>query len=311
MKKLTEGEKMWVGVMASFLAYAVFFILFDDYDRKMIEPFNEVNDWHLIAFAIVVMLILGYVLYKYAKKMDERIKQEQEMKQTIMRRQLTQNIAHELKTPVASILGYTETLLSNPDVPSDTQRRFVERTNVQAQRLTSLLNDLSILNRVDYAPHVLAMHRVDVSQLVAEAIEDVTLLLDKKGMKLNNCLPENIILNGNESLIYSIFSNLIDNSISYAGEGSVIELMASDDGDCWRFTYRDNGVGVDEEHLSRLFERFYRVDKGRSRSMGGTGLGLAIVKNAVLQHGGTISVTNAAHGGLEFQFTLKKFSGER
>lgn len=306
MRKFSEGTKMWISVMAAFLIYAVVFILFDDYDRKMLEPLNQVNDWHLMVFAVVVMVILGFVLLRYCKRMDERIEQEQEMKQTLMRRQLTQNIAHEIKTPVASILGYIETLLSTPDIPHETAKRFLERTHVQAQRLTSLLADLSILNRVDYAPHVIAMHRVNVSQLVGDVVQDVELALKKKGMKLNNYLPEDIIVNGNESLIYSIFSNLIDNSINYAGEGSTIEILASDTIQHWNFIYRDNGMGVEEQHLSRLFERFYRVDKGRSRSMGGTGLGLAIVKNAVLQHNGTITVEKLDEGGLQFKFSLKK-----
>ncbi len=306
MRKFSEGTKMWISVMAAFLIYAVVFILFDDYDRKMLEPLNQVNDWHLMVFGVVVMVILGFVLLRYCKRMDERIEQEQEMKQTLMRRQLTQNIAHEIKTPVASILGYTETLLSTPDIPSETAKRFLERTHVQAQRLTSLLADLSILNRVDYAPHVIAMHRVNVSQLVGDVVQDVELALKKKDMKLNNYLPEDIIVNGNESLIYSIFSNLIDNSINYAGEGSTIEILASDTIQHWNFIYRDNGMGVEEQHLSRLFERFYRVDKGRSRSMGGTGLGLAIVKNAVLQHNGTITVEKLNEGGLQFKFSLKK-----
>ena len=306
MRKFSEGTKMWISVMAAFLIYAVVFMLFDDYDRKMLEPLNQVNDWHLMVFGVVVMVILGFVLLRYCKRMDERIEQEQEMKQTLMRRQLTQNIAHEIKTPVASILGYTETLLSTPDIPSETAKRFLERTHVQAQRLTSLLADLSILNRVDYAPHVIAMHRVNVSQLVGDVVQDVELALKKKDMKLNNYLPEDIIVNGNESLIYSIFSNLIDNSINYAGEGSTIEILASDTIQHWNFIYRDNGMGVEEQHLSRLFERFYRVDKGRSRSMGGTGLGLAIVKNAVLQHNGTITVEKLNEGGLQFKFSLKK-----
>ena len=153
---------------------------------------------------------------------------------------------------------------------------------------------------------MISMHRVNVSQLVGDVVQDVELALKKKDMKLNNYLPEDIIVNGNESLIYSIFSNLIDNSINYAGEGSTIEILASDTIQHWNFIYRDNGMGVEEQHLSRLFERFYRVDKGRSRSMGGTGLGLAIVKNAVLQHNGTITVEKLNEGGLQFKFSLKK-----
>ena len=127
-----------------------------------------------------------------------------------------------------------------------------------------------------------------------------------KHMTINNYLPENIIINGNESLIYSIFSNLIDNSINYAGEKAAIDIFAFEKDNFWHFRFCDNGEGVDQEHLQHLFERFYRIDNGRSRLMGGTGLGLAIVKNAVLQHGGTISVTNREEGGLEFLFSLKK-----
>lgn len=307
MKNLSEGKKMWFSVMAIFIFYAIIFIMFEDYDRKAFEPLNEISDWHLLIFTIVIMTILGLLLIRYAKRMDERIKNEQEMKQTLMRRQLTQNISHELKTPVASILGYTETIVSNPDMPQETKNRFIERTQLQAQRLATLLNDLSILNRVDYAPQVISMQRVNVSQVVADIVQDVDIAIKTKHMTLNNYLPEDIIINGNESLIYSIFSNLIDNSLNYAGENAIIDIHAyEEEENSWLFKFCDNGEGVAEEHLQHLFERFYRIDNSRSRSMGGTGLGLAIVKNAVLQHGGSISVTNRKEGGLEFTFTLKK-----
>ena len=136
--------------------------------------------------------------------------------------------------------------------------------------------------------------------------------LQQKHMAFVNHLPDGIVVKGNPSLLYSVFRNLTDNAIAYAGESTTITLSAnpinedSDETDApkWHFTFSDNGVGVPAEHLPRLFERFYRVDKGRSRKMGGTGLGLAIVKNAVILHGGTISVKNNEGGGLCFDFTL-------
>ena len=306
MKKLSEGTKMWMSVMVIFAVYAVIFILFEDYDRKMLAPFDEVSDWHLLLFSLVVMVGLALLLHRYARRMDERISREQTEKESRIRRELTQNISHELKTPVASILGYTDTILDNPQMDDQTRQQFIERTHAQAQRLTALLQDLSTLNRMDYATDVLSMERVDISAMMADIVEETALAVASKRMQLKNCLPQDVSIDGNWSLVYSIFRNLVDNAINYAGEGTTMELSAVDKGNCWAFTFKDNGVGIAEKHLPHIFERFYRVDKGRSRSMGGTGLGLAIVKNAVLLHGGQITVTNISSGGLQFDFTLKK-----
>ena len=306
MKKLSEGTKMWMSVMVIFAVYAVIFILFEDYDRKMLAPFDEVSDWHLLLFSLVVMVGLALLLHRYARRMDERISREQTEKESRIRRELTQNISHELKTPVASILGYTDTILDNPQMDEQTRQQFIERTHAQAQRLTALLQDLSTLNRMDYATDVLSMERVDISAMMADIVEETALAVASKRMQLKNCLPQDVSIDGNWSLVYSIFRNLVDNAINYAGEGTTMELSAVDKGNCWAFTFKDNGVGIAEKHLPHIFERFYRVDKGRSRSMGGTGLGLAIVKNAVLLHGGQITVSNISSGGLQFDFTLKK-----
>ena len=297
---------MWMSVMVIFAVYAVIFILFEDYDRKMLAPFDEVSDWHLLLFSLVVMVGLALLLHRYARRMDERISREQTEKESRIRRELTQNISHELKTPVASILGYTDTILDNPQMDDQTRQQFIERTHAQAQRLTALLQDLSTLNRMDYATDVLSMERVDISAMMADIVEETALAVASKRMQLKNCLPQDVSIDGNWSLVYSIFRNLVDNAINYAGEGTTMELSAADKGNCWAFTFKDNGVGIAEKHLPHIFERFYRVDKGRSRSMGGTGLGLAIVKNAVLLHGGQITVSNISSGGLQFDFTLKK-----
>ena len=306
MKKLSEGRKMFASVMVVFAVYALIFILFEDYDRTHLEPFEEVSDWHLLLFSLVVMAGLAFLLHRYAQRMDERISREQAAKENQMRRELTQNIAHELKTPVASILGYTDTILDDPQMPSETQRQFIQRTNAQAKRLTALLQDISTLNRMDYAAHQLTMERTNVSEIVGDILQEIAIPLEKRHMRLNNCLPQNIIIKGNPSLIYSVFRNLIDNAINYAGDGTAIYISAEQTDDVWTFHFSDNGVGIPPEHLPRIFERFYRIDKSRSRSMGGTGLGLAIVKNAVLLHGGTITAHLDKNGGLIFEFTLKK-----
>ena len=306
MKKLSEGRKMFISVLVVFAIYALIFILFEDYDRKFIQPFDEVSDWHLLLFSLVVMIGLAFLLHRYAHRMDERISREQAAKENQMRRELTQNIAHELKTPVASILGYTDTILDDPQMSNETQRQFIQRTNAQAKRLTSLLQDISTLNRMDYAAHQLIMERTDVSEIVGDIIQETVIALEKRHMTLNNYLPQSIIIQGNQSLIYSIFRNLIDNAINYAGDGKTIDISAEQTESYWTFHFRDNGIGIAPEHLPRIFERFYRIDKSRSRQMGGTGLGLAIVKNAVVLHGGNITARLASNGGMEFEFTLKK-----
>ena len=304
-KKLSEGRKMWLSVITVFLLYATIFILFEDYDRKFLKPFEEASDWHLLLFSLLVMGILSFLLFRYAKRMDERISREQAEKESLLRRELTQNIAHELKTPVASILGYTETILGNPTISDAMRQQFIVRTHSQAQRLTALLQDISTLNKMDYAPELLRMERVDVSSLFADIVEETALALEKRHMVLRNGLPGNIIVRGNPSLLYSIFRNLVDNAINYAGKGTTIEISAILQEKHWIFTFKDNGIGIPAEHLPRIFERFYRIDKSRSRDLGGTGLGLSIVKNAVMLHEGNISAYLPETGGLAFEFSLR------
>lgn len=238
-------------------------------------------------------------------KIYKRLQKTKE-EQNVLKRQLTQNVAHELKTPVASIQGYLETILDNPNISEDMKEQFLQRCYAQSQRLASLLRDISTLNRLDDAPEMVDFEKVDISAMVETIRQDTALQLKEHNMTFDNKLPQGITVKGNHSLLYSVFRNLTDNAIAYAGEGTTVTITAEPKDGLWCFTFSDNGVGVSREHLPRLFERFYRVDKGRSRKLGGTGLGLAIVKNAVLQHGGTITVSNNIDGGLRFDFTLKK-----
>lgn len=239
-------------------------------------------------------------------KLYTRLRETQERQDTL-KRELTQNIAHELKTPAASIHGYIETLLANPDMDGATRLQFLERCHAQTCRLVSLLQDISTLNKMDDAASArLRFEPVDISQIVENIGRDAAPQLAERGMTLVNALPRGIVAHGDPSLLYSIFRNLTDNAMAYAGHGARIEIRSRETRSSWYFEFADNGTGVADEHLPRLFERFYRVDRGRSRSMGGTGLGLAIVKNAVLLHGGSISAANRKGGGLIFLFSIKK-----
>ena len=231
----------------------------------------------------------------------------QEEEQIQLKRQLTQNIAHELKTPVSSIQGYLETIVNNENIAPEKMQIFMERCYAQSNRLSRLLRDISVLTRMDEAANMIDMEKVDISMLVSNIVNEVSLELEQKQITVVNSLKPKIQLRGNYSLLYSIFRNLMDNVIAYAGTNIHINISCfREDENYYYFSFADTGIGVSPEHLNRLFERFYRVDKGRSRKLGGTGLGLAIVKNAVLIHGGTISAKNNQGGGLEFVFTLAK-----
>lgn len=309
-------------------------------------------DQHFIWFALMAVLILTVVLWRFLNRLGTNITklklfaskadrnesletedliafpndelgeiaeriiklykrlQHTRQEQDLLKRQLTQNIAHELKTPVASIQGYLETILSNRHIDEETKQQFLKRGYAQSQRLSLLLNDISTLNRIDEVPEMIAYEEVNLSTIVNDIKKEVALELQKHQMKFINYMPTNIMIQGNRSLLYSIFRNLTDNAITYAGNNTTITLKATEGNSDWSFTFTDNGVGVPYKHLPRLFERFYRVDKGRSRKLGGTGLGLAIVKNAITLHGGTIQVKNRDNGGLIFEFNLKKKKNE-
>ena len=231
----------------------------------------------------------------------------QETEQARLKKQLTQNIAHELKTPVSSIQGYLETIVNNPDLSRDKLDQFIARSYAQSNRLTHLLSDISLLTRMEEASNMTEKESVNLYQMVQNIFNEVALQLEEKQIKTQNLLPANLNIKGNPSLLYSIFRNLTDNVIAYAGTDIHITIRCFRQGEkFYYFSFADTGIGVTSEHLGRLFERFYRVDKGRSRKLGGTGLGLAIVKNAVLLHEGSIFAKNNPEGGLEFIFTLSK-----
>lgn len=224
-----------------------------------------------------------------------------------LKRQLTQNISHELKTPVSSIMGYMESILENPDIAPERQRFYIERSFVQAQRLSGLLQDISILNKVDESKQLFDIEECDVAQTIEDVLNDVQLEIEEKGCRVIKNFTKPLSLKGNRSLLYSIFRNLTDNALSYAGTNLTLEINCyREDEYFYYFSFTDNGIGIPEEHLSKIFERFYRIDKGRSRKLGGTGLGLSIVKNAVQFHKGNISAKNIPTGGLSFIFSLRK-----
>ena len=235
---------------------------------------------------------------------EATLREEQEKMR--IKRQLTNNINHELKTPVASIQVCLETLLSGINLSEEKRQELIERCYANNERLRRLLGDVSLITRMEDGSQLIGKESVAINNIIDEIAKELEIMPEEERFLLHTNFNEQVIVDGNLSLIASIFRNLTENAIAYSGGKNIyISLVENNENYC-RIYFEDDGCGVDEKQLPRLFERFYRVDKGRSRQMGGTGLGLAIVKHAVQFHGGTISVTNRKSGGLRFDFTLKK-----
>ena len=258
--------------------------------------------------------IARHIIELYGRLSDasESIKREhdkalhEEQEKLRIKRQLTNNINHELKTPVAAIQGYLETITTSKEMTEEERNIFIAKSYTHCQRLTQLLTDVSTITRLEDGSARIERESVDLHAILTEIASEVALLGDDKRMRMNIELSSPMLVNGNSTLLTSIFKNLTDNAIAYSGGRDIyIKSLGEKDG-MYTLSFADNGIGIDDEHLAHIFERFYRIDAGRSRKLGGTGLGLSIVKNAVLFHGGAIDVKNRKVGGLEFTFTLPK-----
>jgi len=222
-----------------------------------------------------------------------------------LKQEMTGNIAHELRTPVTSIRGFLEIILNN-NISDEKRKEYLERMYLQIRTLSELIADMSLLAKIDGKAESLSFGKVNINQLLEKVQTDTITAMSEKGINFKANIPENLVINGNRNLIYSIFRNLTDNAIRYAGENISINIWLYEirNGMAY-FVFSDNGKGVKEDiPPERLFERFYRIEAGRTRDTGGSGLGLSIVKNAVLFHKGTITARNGSAGGLEFMFSL-------
>lgn len=228
-------------------------------------------------------------------------------KNRLLKQEMTNNIAHELKTPVSSIRGYVETLLEQQSIDPAKQKFFLERAYTQVLRLSDLIRDVALITKTEEASDLFNKETINLRDTINEVVTDLESPLQNTRITVHNNVGNTVEIEGNHTLLYSIFRNLIDNTISYAGENISITIDSyAEDSEFYYFAYYDTGTGIDEAYLNRIFDRFFRISEGRSRKTGGSGLGLSIVKNAVLFHKGQISAKNRKDGGLEFIFSLRK-----
>jgi len=223
-----------------------------------------------------------------------------------VRRDFVANVSHELKTPITSIKGYVETLLDGAfRNPEDTER-FLTIVAKQANRLNAIIEDLLKLSRIEqgFERGEIVLEQTALKGLLAAAISACETQITAKSIRVSMSCPDDLVGRINPPLLEQAVVNLIDNATKYSPAGSIVGVVAAKNDNVISITVRDHGIGIASEHLPRLFERFYRVDKARSRSEGGTGLGLAIAKHIVLAHGGTISVSSRVGEGSAFTISL-------
>jgi two-component system, OmpR family, phosphate regulon sensor histidine kinase PhoR len=224
-----------------------------------------------------------------------------------MRTEFVANVSHELKTPLTSIKGFAETLKMVED--KETKDKFLDIIYVESERLTRLINDILILSEIESREFSANIEKIDVDLCIKDITHIMELSAIAKSISLNYINIENnrsLFINGDNDKFKQMIINLIDNGIKYTNTGGKVEIRISSISNEVKIEIQDNGIGISEEHIARLFERFYRVDKARSRSVGGTGLGLAIVKHIVILLNGRIQIDSKIGEGTKFTIFLPR-----
>ncbi len=267
----------------------------------------------LIVLALVMLVLLLRLKRRNRQLRDLAHEAESSKRQIILeqernrqlKQEMTSNIAHELKTPLSSIRGYLEILLGNHNIDDEKRQHFLDRCYCQTLRLSDLLNDVSLINKLEETNDLFPKEPVSLSDTFDEAWHELEAAAAERRIVVENKLLDHMIVNGNRGLLYAVFRNLLENAIAYAGDDVTVGVS------CYKTTneryyiyFYDTGCGVANAFLPKIFDRFQRIDGGRSRKNGGTGLGLSIVKHAVQFHGGDIYARNRDEGGLEFFFSL-------
>ncbi|MGN1370333.1 MAG: ATP-binding protein [Aristaeellaceae bacterium] len=226
------------------------------------------------------------------------------------RSQFVQNASHELKTPLATMKILLENLIYQPDMPAELRAEFMQDMNHEIDRLSGIITDLLTLTQMDSTQTALKMKSVDFSALCQDTLHALQPAASKAKLTLRADLAEDVVLSGDESKLSQVVYNLIDNAIKYTAEGGQVSVTLRADSREATLVVQDNGIGIPEEDVKHIFDRFYRVDKARSRATGGTGLGLSIVRQMVQLHGGEIRVESAAGQGSAFTVTLPIRKGD-
>ena len=267
--------------------------------RRFMHP-----DWTLLITTSLLFLLAVLLTRRLSLRADAQAREDADKLLKTQKNRITGNLAHELRTPVTSIRGYLETLVENPGMDEEKKRTFVGRAYQQTLRLSDLIRDISLITKMEESAQSLKKEHLGMRRLACDVFEEFAGVIAEQGITVENTIPEDVSILGNPSLLYALLRNLVENSLRYAGNGVTIHLECSVYEGVAHFFYYDTGKGVSDEHLEKIFERFYRIPEEDSHRSEGSGLGLSIVKNAVAFHKGTISAHHLQPHGLAFRFSI-------
>ena len=309
--KTKEGASLWIALLATAIVAGTMTLL----DAVWWVTLCVCGAVFVVVALVALFIIRKYVAYKlkpiYSIVLSRDVHTHEifsELKDKHVENM--GNVAHELKTPIFNIQGYTSTLLDGGLEDELINRKYLERAEKSIDRLINIVNDLDTISKLESNMNRLEMEKFDIVALTKEIAEQAEMEADKKGIRISikgaDNLPSPFWVLADKHYIGQVIVNLVINSIRYGKEGGLTRVHFRDMLDKILVEVEDNGLGISKEDLPRVFERFYRTDKGRSREQGGTGLGLAIVKHIIEAHGERISVRSEPGVGSTFSFTLKK-----
>lgn len=249
---------------------------------------------------------INHILIDWSNESKEEIDQLKQVE--IYRREFLSNVSHELKTPIFSIQGYVHTLIDGGIEDHDINLLYLNKASRSIDRLISIVDDLESISKLEAGELIIECRTFDIAELARDVVESLELQAKERDVQVlldHGALRQQYVY-ADKEMIRQVLVNLIVNSIKYGRSGGKTEVNITDLKDKYQVEVKDNGIGIAKQHLPRLFERFYRVDKSRSREQGGTGLGLAIVKHILEAHGESIGVTSEKGSGTSFFFTIKK-----
>ena len=311
MIALSKNLIIAIPIVSGIFAYLVFYFLlkgFIQYRLSLIYRSIQINQPENIAFSKSIDSLMEDAEKNVSEwKENSAIEISKLKEQAAFRKEFLGNLAHELKTPVFSIQGYLLTLLDGGLEDPNVNRAFLERASKSTDRITGILDDLDQITRMETENLRLEIRSFDIVELLKESFETFELIGKEKNFKLNFEKSFSAkYVQADRNKMGQVFTNLISNAISYGKENGELKVSILDIEDRYLLEFKDNGSGIEPHHLSRLFERFYRVEKSRNRNEGGSGLGLAIAKHIVESHGQSIQVKSEVGVGTTFVITIEK-----